>query len=128
MYTWYANPPAGIDTYGLVVGTNATAPAISQYALVAKIPNGTGAGTYLSYGLTSVGTTGTTGSSRIFAMTRDFTNQSLADITVRETGIYCYAGIGPNYYYCIERSTPAAQVIAVGETWTLTYTLGATVA
>ncbi len=93
-YYWMgsASGPAplyGIDTWGIQVGSNATAVALTDYKLNTQIAHGTGAG-QLKYsgqgGQVSAGT-GAAGTSRSFRINRYFTNDSGGDVTIREVGL-----------------------------------------
>ena len=99
---------ANDSTYGIVVGTGTATPTPNDYNLQNQIINGTGSG-QLSYGAhtinpapqtigTSANITTTTtptsgllpvsGNTTSFQVSRQFTNQSGASITVSEVGLY----------------------------------------
>lgn len=117
------NSGAGVVTHGIVVGTGVAAVAITDYALGTLIAHGVGAG-QLNYGLTSVGVMATVGTSREFTVARTVTNNSGADITVNEVGIYSY--ITAAWYVCLDR-TLNTFVVGNGLASTVTYTLRVTV-
>ena len=128
---WYTKfvVAAGVadDSYGLVVGTGTNAVAISQTALQTKILHGD-VSAKLNHGSVSVGNPATVGSTRQFTIARTFTNNSGADITVEEIGLYA------QFYYSsstmditmIERSL-LHYVIPNGQSASFTYTISATV-
>jgi hypothetical protein len=76
------------DTYcGIVVGTDFTAPTITDYALITPITHGVGAG-QLQYGAMAYGAPSANLTVSSFTNTRVFTNGSGVNITVYELGIY----------------------------------------
>jgi hypothetical protein len=88
----------GLDTFGIVVGTNATAVTIGDYALGTKIAHGVGSG-QLQYATNSPNTA--TGTNPItWVQTRNFTNNSGAEIAIAEVGIISYS----TYYTLLERT------------------------
>jgi len=79
----------GTDTYGIVVGTSDLAWSNDQYKLDNKITNGTGTG-QLIYGATTVDNVAPmTNGYRIF-VSRVFSNNSGASVTVKEVGLYSW--------------------------------------
>jgi hypothetical protein len=78
---WYNQGDVGVDTNGIVIGTGTTSPSRTDYALVNKIPHGSGAG-QISYQrmydelLTDYS----------FRLTREFTNAG-SDLSVAEAGL-----------------------------------------
>jgi len=107
-YLFALNNGANDSTYGIVVGTGTATPTPNDYNLQNQIINGTGSG-QLSYGAhtinpapqtigTSANITTTTtptsgllpvsGNTTSFQVSRQFTNQSGASITVSEVGLY----------------------------------------
>jgi hypothetical protein len=80
------NAGAGVDTYGIQVGTSNTAFNKNQYALQAKIAHGTGGG-QLQYLASSVETVTAEDSTERFRVVRGFTNGSGSTITVKEIGL-----------------------------------------
>jgi hypothetical protein len=77
---------AGVDAFGILAGTSSTPVTIGQYNLGAKITHGTGAG-QLSYGATTVEAM-VKDTTWYFRVIRAFTNNSSADITVYEVGLF----------------------------------------
>ena len=111
--------PAGADYGGIVVGTSDMAVSLDQYALQAKISNGTGSG-QLSYGATTVESI-TTGTTYMFRVLRTFTNSSGSSITVKELGLFVAARSG-NDSFMLCRDVPASAItVPIGSTLTLRY-------
>lgn len=81
-----SDPALGVDTYGIQVGSNATAVALSDYKLNTQITHGTGAGQLKYSGQSGFGPI-SSGSSRAFRLSRYFTNDSGGDVTIREVGL-----------------------------------------
>jgi len=76
---------AGVDAFGILVGSSNTAWACTQYAMVTKISHGSGGG-QLSYGAcTCTRTLGVCAPAKS-QIQRSFDNNSGAEITVREIG------------------------------------------
>lgn len=116
---------AGDDKKGIVVGTGSTAPANDDYALESQIMDGTGSG-QLYYQDQAVGQAQIIGNNVDLTLTRAFTNNSGATITIREIGMYCHCDVA--YYVCILRDVlPAGKDVLNGETLTVQYTLRTTV-
>lgn len=86
IYLLDVNGLINIDTNGIVIGTDGTAPAITDYALLAKIAHGVGAG-QMQYSAETfaVPVAGATVSQ--FTVTRNFANGSGGAITVKEVGL-----------------------------------------
>lgn len=90
-YRWWLGsqgpgPGYGIDTWGIQVGSNATAVALTDYKLNTPITHGTGGG-QLKYSGQSIVAQLSSGSNRFFRVQRYFTNDSGGDVTIREVGI-----------------------------------------
>lgn len=89
-YWWLAGntagPAYGIDTWGIQVGSNAAAVALTDYKLNTQIAHGTGAG-QLKYSGQSLAAQLSSGSNRFFRTQRYFVNDSGGDVTIREVGI-----------------------------------------
>lgn len=78
---------AGDDSYGIVVGTDNTAEATTQYALIAKISHGA-AGGELGYSNQSFTAPVVVGANVDLVLSRTFTNNSGGNIIIEEVGIY----------------------------------------
>jgi len=76
---------SGDDSFGIVVGSNDTPVAMTQFNVLGKISHGSGSGQLL-YGATSI-TTLTKDSVWYFKVTRTFVNQSGGDVVVREVAL-----------------------------------------
>jgi hypothetical protein len=81
------NGDTGDVSQGMVVGTSDTANTLTTYALGSKIGHGTGSGQLLYSSMTFEDVVNPSGNILQFRMTRVFTNNSGADITVREFGL-----------------------------------------
>jgi hypothetical protein len=129
-FTMGYNGGAGVDTYGMVVGSGDTPNSISTYALASKIAHGTGSG-QLVHGATTVeDVVNPSGNDLQFRTTRTFTNNSGASVTVKEIGIYgTVKDTSYNIrYFCIVRdvlSSPSS--IPDGATMTIRYIVKITV-
>lgn len=76
---------AGVTTFGLLVGTSGADFAFSQYAMQALIPHGDTTGK-LSYAAMPDPVKSDNGAERRITWTRQFSNNTSGDITVREIG------------------------------------------
>jgi hypothetical protein len=112
------NAPAGNTAYGIVVGTSDTPVTRDDYKLGSQIAHGNATG-QLMYGAVSVDAPITYGTGYLTRFIRVFTNNSGADITVKEIGVYSYT---QQYYYCIIRDVLTTPVtIPNGYSWTVRY-------
>jgi len=99
------NAGAGIDAYGLQVGTGSTAVTRDDYSLAAKINHGAGAG-QLTYNASTVEAVDGTPPASQFRVIRTYTNSSGGSITVREIGLVAHenrTGAPADAYYLIIR-------------------------
>lgn len=114
-------------TYGIAVGTSPSPVSIGDIKLFTIIQSGSTSGK-LQYGTTSVGTPTTVGTSRVFTISRTFTNSSGNDITVEEVGLMVdtFDSAAAFRQFLVERSL-FHLIIANGTSGTLTYTISATV-
>jgi hypothetical protein len=80
-FGWLSMGDIGDDTTGIVIGTGTTSPSRTDYALVSKIPNGTGTG-QISYNRQTYELL----SDYQFRLTREFTNAG-SDLSVAEAGL-----------------------------------------
>jgi hypothetical protein len=85
---WYNQGDLGVDTNGIVIGTGTTAPSRTDYALVAKIPHGTGVG-QISYQRQTYELL----TDYSFRLNREFTNAG-SDLSVAEAGLIYVTYIG----------------------------------
>ena len=93
------------NNYGIQIGTGTTAPSITDTRLSQLITNGTGVGQMQYGGVNVTGpVTNTTNNTGYITITRTFTNNSGASITVSEVGLVAYSGtlgLASNQYYLI---------------------------
>ena len=137
---WSITAPSGNDTYGIVIGSGATAgstPNPSAYKLVSQILNGTSSG-QVQYGAVTLNTPTLSGQTTSFTISRSFTNVSGSTITVTEIGLIVYmtgfnmeAGGQPppisSDYFLIAYDIPSSAIpIQNGQTLTITYTFSVT--
>jgi len=140
--TMAINAPSGNNSYGIVVGTGASAgstPAPTTVSLVAKIPQGTSSG-QIQYGAVIVNTVSVSGQTSSFTISRSFINVSGATINVTEIGIIAYltgwameasSGTSPvsesSDYVLIAYDIPSSAISVLnGQTLTITYTFSVT--
>lgn len=136
-YAWYdfrTQPStfgdAGDSAQGIVVGSSDTANTITTYALGSKISHGTGSGQlyYSAMAYEEVSNPG--GSDLQFRMTRTFTNNSGATVTVKEVGLciqtFDTSQVGRSFL--IARDVlPSPSSIPDGATMTVRYVVKITV-
>jgi len=112
---------------GIVIGTGNTAVAIDDYSLETLIADGSGAGE-MDYQLTAVGASVVSAPNCGFLVERAFVNNSGAEITVRESGLYVYCnGSAGSRRVCGVRDvfgTP--QAVPNGGSLSVNYTLRVT--
>ncbi|MBA7522895.1 hypothetical protein ES705_15015 [subsurface metagenome] len=115
---------AGVDTYGIRVGTGNTAVDISDYALESPIANGVGAGD-LIYWLCAVADPVVAAPSCSFEVSRTMVNDSGNEITAREAGIYmkmeAFFGCAVRDVFATPQAVPNGGAITVN--WTLQVTV-----
>lgn len=116
-----------IATRSIVVGTDNTAPDITDHALGAQIAHGVGAG-QLQYSATTFGAPAADATTSQFTITRNFTNGSGGAITVNEIGLYALmqqlgAGAGAiDRYAMIIRDVVGGGISVLnGQTLTINY-------
>jgi hypothetical protein len=81
------NGDSGDVSQGIAVGTSDTANSLTTYTLGSKISHGTGSGQLIYSPMTFEDITNPSNGILQFRMTRVFTNNSGADITVKEMGL-----------------------------------------
>jgi hypothetical protein len=92
----------GDTSYGIVVGSVATAVTIDDYKLGGLIPHGTVTGQLQYGGMSIVGTFIVSGNKASIKIGRTLTNPSSTDAVVfQEVGLYVY---DESYKYCIDRT------------------------
>jgi hypothetical protein len=107
------NAPEGIKTYGIVVGTTDTAVTMADYKLAAQ------ATTNWTHGAVTVATANPDASTWRIEITRVFTNETGAAVTLKEVGIYARL-VSSSHHGCIERTIYTVSVGA-GASVTFTY-------
>jgi hypothetical protein len=112
------NAGSGNANYGIVVGSSDTPVTRDDYKLSNQIAHGSGTG-QLTYSAMSIDAPVTYSTGYLIRAVRVFTNNSGADITVKEIGVYSYA-VG--YYICLIRDVLTTPVtIPNGYSWTVRY-------
>jgi len=106
------NAPAVTKTYGLVIGTTDTAVTMADYKLAAQ------ASTNWTYGVVTVATANPDASTWRIDITRVFTNETGASVTLKEVGIYARL-VSSSNHGCIERTV---YTVAVGAGASVTFT------
>jgi len=120
-----ANGASGNIYEGLVVGSDDTAEAVTDYTLNTQIAEGSAAG-QLQYGLCAFNAPVEEGGAVDLYLTRTFVNNSGGNVTIKEMGFYMQQGSNSNSTYarCIIRDilqTP--EVIADTKQLTVQYIL-----
>lgn len=113
----------GVSTYGIFVGTGATAPTNTDYAPETQIAHGSGTGE-LNYQAGTYTEAQIVGSNVDFILTRTFINLSGGTIGVTESGLILSGYVG--VYLCIHDVSTAINVLNA-QTLTVSYTLRTTV-
>ncbi len=122
---------AGDSNFGIVVGTGAVAPTISDYVLGALIAHGAGAG-QLQYSIGTWGAPASDATTSQFTITRNFANASGGGITVNEIGLYVKAPTGApwlassgsntiRYFMTIRDVIAGGILVGNGQTLTINY-------
>jgi len=125
---FFMKEAAAVDYGGSVIGTGDTAVAIDDYALETQIVEGAGVG-QMNYQACTVATSVVSAPNCGFVVSRAFVNNSGAEITVRESGLYmyCKSAGGTNTRCCGVRdvlTTP--QAVPNGGSISINYTLRVT--
>ena len=120
------------NNYGIQIGTGTTTPAITDTRLSALITNGTGAG-QMQYGGDNItgAVTNTSNNTGYITVTRTFTNNSGASITVSEVGVVAFATTAVNgygdpitsqqYYLIIHDLLPTPITVPNGSSLSISY-------
>ena len=119
--TFSVKGASGQTNLGIVVGTSTTPVSMTDFSLGSQIPHGIGAGQLL-YGSTDVTDLDFLSNMTRFYVTRLFTNNSGADITVNEVGIlaHFYNRYGFTFPALIDR-TLATFVVPHGSSRNVIY-------
>jgi len=122
-YTYLgSNAGAGQDSFGIVVGSSDAPVTLDQYALQAKIANGSSAGQLL-YNASTIENL-TVGTTYYFRVIRTFSNNSGGTITVKEIGLYVQLPTSASSYstYMFARDVIASGIsVPNGSVLTLRY-------
>jgi len=122
----YINDSSNDNSYGIQIGTGTTTPSIVDSRLSALITNGTGAG-QMQYGGVNVtgAVTNTSNNTGYITVTRTFTNNSGASITVSEVGLVAWAGnwngVSGQYYLIIHDLLPTPITVPNGSSLSISY-------
>jgi hypothetical protein len=119
---------AAADHYGIVVGTDNTAESLSDYALNTQATEGTGTDEF-NHGAHAFSHAAVSGSNVDFIVSRTFTNNSGATITVREIGIYVQQmSQSGRKWVCVARDVLSSPVdVIANQVLTVEYTLRTTI-
>jgi hypothetical protein len=133
--TYYMNlstlADAGDVTHGVIVGTSDTPNTLTTYALGGKINHGTGSEQLLYGAETAEDVTNPSGNDLQFRITRTFTNNSGATVTVKEVGLLArkHDKDGNPRSFLIARDVlPSPVDVPDGATLTIRYVVKITVA
>jgi len=127
---WAINAPANSSEYGVKVGGGDAPNTLSTYVLASPISHGTGSG-QLVYGTHTIESViNPSGNDLTFRVTRVFTNNSGASVTVKEIGIatkrYDQGGTARTFLFVRDvLSSPSS--VPDGATLTIRYTVKITV-
>lgn len=115
--------PANDETQGIVVGTDATAEAITDFNLAALIADGSGAGELLYELQTFDASVTVSAPNASFSFVRNFNNNSGGAIVIAEVGVI----VAANFDFLILRDTPTSVSVPDGGGARVTYTIQVTV-
>jgi len=108
-------------THGIIVGTDNTAPTISDHDLLVPIAHGV-AGGQMQYSAMAFGAPGSDATTSQITLTRNFT-ANVGGITVNEIGLYvrCNEGVSARYFMTIRDVIAGGIVVPAGQTLTVNY-------
>jgi len=120
------NDSSNDDNYGIQIGTGTTTPSIVDSRLSSLITNGTGAGQMQYGGVNITGAvTNTSNNTGYITVTRTFTNNSGASITVSEVGLVAWSGNSGTetnqYYLIIHDLLPTPITVPNGSSLSISY-------
>jgi len=120
------NDGSNDNNYGIQIGTGTTAPSITDTRLSQLITNGTGPGQMQYGGVNVTGpVTNTTNNTGYITVTRTFTNNSGASITVSEVGLVAWSGPKSNetnqFYLIIHDLLPTPITVPNGSSLSISY-------
>jgi len=121
--TFSCAAPAGVTVQGIRVGTDGTAVTLADYALIAPIAHGVGAG-QMEHQAQSFAWVGVVAGVCSFTITRSFVNNSGGPITVEECALYIRAiNVTPVLVYLCGARDLFTQIVPDGGGVTVVYTL-----
>jgi len=115
-----AKAPEGNDSYGVLVGSSNTAPDKTSYALNSKISHGDGSG-QLHYMETSVSVVSLGDGEMDVYVSRDFKNNSGADINIGEVGLAVKLTLGGADNYFLIYHSALSSLVTVPADATITW-------
>jgi len=126
--TWAIDCPEDDDTYGIVVGSDNTAEANTDYKIITQIADGAAAGE-LDYSAHTFTTSAEVGANVDLKIQRPFINNSGGNVTIEEAGIYTEHNdtSAAARFFCIVRDTTGTVTVADGQTATISFTFRTTV-
>jgi hypothetical protein len=120
----------GDASQGIIVGTSDTSNSLTTYALGGKITHGTGSGQLVYNAETIEDVTNPSGNDLQFRITRTFTNNSGATITVKEVGLLVRVydtSNNPRSFLVARDVLPSPVDVPDGATLTIRYVVKITV-
>jgi hypothetical protein len=108
---------------GIVVGTGTTAESFEHYNLIAPITSGTNAGQLVIGSQTTIATYNSVTKTWTSTIVKQFTNSSISDNVVAETGLIYGSGDGTFWLLFCRDKLASAVNVPVGSVLTVTYTL-----
>jgi hypothetical protein len=130
--TWAVTAPSGNATYGILIGSGASAggtPSPAQSNMIALIPHGTSSG-QIEYGAVTVNPPTVSGQTTSFTISRSYTNVSGATLSVTEIGLAVqmtgFAMTTSNIVLIAYDIPSSAISVQNGQTLTITYTFSVT--
>jgi hypothetical protein len=117
----------GTITAGIILGTNQTAPSITDYKIGTLIPNSaSGVSGDMYYQATTIAVPQTSSGSRSFTVTRVINNNSGASIIVYELAVYGFDGSNSNSFCLIHDTISGGFSVPNGKNLTVVYTISVT--
>jgi hypothetical protein len=117
-YTFDVSGGATVVTYGIIIGTGAAGPTISDFAIQVIIPHAT-----MGYSAMTFGAPAADATVSQITLTRNFANNSGGPITVREIALYCraYYSAAIGYFMLIRDVIAGGIIVPNGQTLTVNY-------
>jgi hypothetical protein len=117
---------AGNTNLGIVLGTGTNAVTVADYKLQTLIGEGATSGLLNYQAMATDSAPATAGNVRSFTIKRQVINNSGADITVNEVGLYGYCVGQSNYYGMFDRTLNTFTILSLA-TAVVKYTISVTV-